>query len=393
MGDPEVTARLHLFVAETEAKRGLVENAKRHTSLARRILRTSPNAYLEAFTGNLDLAIAVLRSEFDVAKDCGFRAVELAQQSGVAKIQRAILGNMGNLFYELGDFERATEYLRNALAGPSANGANTTAILESLARVHLIQGRTDACVAVLDRIESSIRVDQDRQSYEHRYSALTRIHLLAWQGHVEEALSRTDTVLELAAHAGDGLLLKQVELTKAQLLQRAGQIPLSMAIVSSIVPDLVGASPGLYAHSEQILACALASRGDQGGQAHHDRALRIYQVIGSVPRERELELVWNQARDAQARKENPSRTNMQGAVETNLRAGFAVLAGKAKAARDRDTYLPAKIEINTKASLIATPLRSQGSSDFIGFARVEALIFIPKGKSHNAGEVVPILYL
>ena len=30
LGDPEVTARLHLFVAQAEAKRGLLENAKRH---------------------------------------------------------------------------------------------------------------------------------------------------------------------------------------------------------------------------------------------------------------------------------------------------------------------------------------------------------------------------
>src|SRR3954452_1200872 len=44
LGDPQVTARLHVFVAQIEARRGLLDNAMRHTSIARRILDTSPNA-------------------------------------------------------------------------------------------------------------------------------------------------------------------------------------------------------------------------------------------------------------------------------------------------------------------------------------------------------------
>ena len=137
LGDPEITARLHLFVAQTEAKRGLLENAKRHTSVARRILRISPNAYLEAFTGNLDLAIGVLRSEFNSAREFGLRASELARQSGAVKIQRAILGNLGNLLkWETSLVQRDTE---SALAGRQAKGAFVNAVLDSLARVYLVQ--------------------------------------------------------------------------------------------------------------------------------------------------------------------------------------------------------------------------------------------------------------
>ena len=186
LGESEITARLHLFVAQAEAKRGLLENAKRHTSLARRILNTSPNAHLEAFTGNLDLAIAVLRCEFDEAKDLGARAVRSAEESGVAKIRRAVLGNMGNLFYELGEFDQALEYFESALAGPPTGGATVIAILDSLARTHLNRGRLQACSETLDRIESSMSAEQDRLSYECRYSALTRINLLASQGRLDE---------------------------------------------------------------------------------------------------------------------------------------------------------------------------------------------------------------
>jgi tetratricopeptide (TPR) repeat protein len=142
-----VTARLHLFVAQAEAKRGLVDNARRHTSMARRILKTSSNVYLSAFTANQDLALAVIRSEFDAARECGQRAIELAEQSGVAKLRKAVFGNLGNLYVELGEFDRARKYFESALSIPPVNGSNTTAILESLARVHLLQDRVDSCLS------------------------------------------------------------------------------------------------------------------------------------------------------------------------------------------------------------------------------------------------------
>jgi len=298
LGDAEVTARLHLFVAQAEAKRGLLDNAKRHTSIARRLLKTSSNVYLAAFIANQDLAFAVLRSEFDVAKECGQRAIKLADQSGVGKLRKAVFGNMGNLYSELGEFDRATQYFESALSIPPANGANTTAVLESLARVHLLQDRVDSCLAVLDRIESSIHVEQDRLSYEQRYSALTRIHLLARQGHTRQALEGTHAVLELAQRASDSLLQRQGLLTQADLLQKTGEVQASMALISEIVPGLMGLSPELHARSEQVLACALARCGDEDAEMHRDRAHRIYRSIGSIPRLQELELSWNQAHAA-----------------------------------------------------------------------------------------------
>ena len=307
LGDVDVTAQLHLYVAQAEAKRGLLQNAKRHASLARRILRASPNVYLAAFAANLDLAFAVMRSEFDIAKNCGLRAVDLAEQSGTGKLTKAVLGNMGNLYCELGDFDRASAYFEEALATPPEKGVNTTAILESLARVHLLRGRNDACLSVLERIESSIHAEQDRLSYEQRHSALTRIHVLAQQGQLQQALNGTGPVLELATKAGDSLLQKQVLLTRADLLQQLGNASSSAQLIAEIIPGLVGQTPELFARSEQILACALESDHCEGSDVHHDRAFRVYQSIGSVPRLRELETRWAQARAAHSDDTHPDR--------------------------------------------------------------------------------------
>ena len=300
LGDPQVTARLHLFVAQTEAKRGLLDNAKRHTALARRILQVSPNIYLEAFIGNVDLGIGVLRSEFDHARAIGVRAAELAKLAGAIKIYRAIVGNLGNLFFEMGDFERASEYFQISVTGPPPKGAFASAVLDSLARVHLVQNRMDSCDSVLDQIESSIQVEQDRLSYEHRHAALTRLHLLASRGELSRALRDADSLLELATRAGDNLLFMQAQLTKAELLQDEGRISASVALIAEIVPSLSGVSPEFYGRSEQVIACALAFNGDNSGVHHYARARRIYSSIGSVPRLRELDIRWDKARSGRA---------------------------------------------------------------------------------------------
>ena len=84
---------------------------------------------------------------------------------------------------------------------------------------------------------------------------------------------------------------------------------------------------------------------------------------------------------------------MQNATQTQLKEGFAVVSSKLKGAKDRDSYLPASLEINEKAQLIATSLRFSGSSDFVGFAKADCLIFVPKGKILEAESIAKIVFI
>lgn len=84
---------------------------------------------------------------------------------------------------------------------------------------------------------------------------------------------------------------------------------------------------------------------------------------------------------------------MQNASQTDLPAGSAVLTSTAKAAKERDTYLPATLETDKNGRLLATPLRWHGSSDFVGFAGAEALILLARGKTVSTNEVVKVLFL
>lgn len=84
---------------------------------------------------------------------------------------------------------------------------------------------------------------------------------------------------------------------------------------------------------------------------------------------------------------------MQGANSCGLKKGTAIASAKIKGAKERDTYLPASLSTNKKGRLFADPLRWQGSSDFVGFARAEAMMCIPAGQAFDEGDAVEILFL
>lgn len=84
---------------------------------------------------------------------------------------------------------------------------------------------------------------------------------------------------------------------------------------------------------------------------------------------------------------------VQGANEIEMRSSFAVLAADAKATKERDTYLPARLATNASGQLTTFPIKWHGSSDFIGFAHTDCLIHIPKGQAHQERAVVRVFIL
>jgi molybdenum cofactor synthesis domain-containing protein len=84
---------------------------------------------------------------------------------------------------------------------------------------------------------------------------------------------------------------------------------------------------------------------------------------------------------------------MQSASQADLPSGNAVVPVTTKGAKERDTYLPASLSTDAPGRLLATPLRWQGSSDFIGFAKADALIFVPAGEVIRESTAAQIVFL
>jgi molybdopterin biosynthesis enzyme len=84
---------------------------------------------------------------------------------------------------------------------------------------------------------------------------------------------------------------------------------------------------------------------------------------------------------------------LQSAEESDLARGFAVVSARIKGAGERDSFLPVSLATDRKGRLVIEALRFSGSSNFIAFARAEALVYVPAGKNLEAGEVAEILFL
>jgi molybdopterin molybdotransferase len=84
---------------------------------------------------------------------------------------------------------------------------------------------------------------------------------------------------------------------------------------------------------------------------------------------------------------------MQGAKETGLIAGTALLARAVKGSADRESYLPAILTTDERGMLLAEPLKWGGSSDFVAFARASALIIVPAGRNIEERSTVKVMRL
>ncbi|MBC7796195.1 MAG: molybdopterin molybdotransferase MoeA [Pyrinomonadaceae bacterium] len=84
---------------------------------------------------------------------------------------------------------------------------------------------------------------------------------------------------------------------------------------------------------------------------------------------------------------------MQNAEEFELKSNFAVISEQMKGVEGRDSFLPAKLS-NSKQGLLKIELvKWGGSSDFVSFAKADALVFVPRGEILKADSVAKFYYL
>lgn len=295
LGDPQISAALHLFLGEMEARRGLIHNASRHTKLGLRLLGDSSNLWLEARAENTLAALAIMRSDILEGIEHAQRGLQFAELSGSASLKRACLGNLGNLNYLLGNFRSAIQFYERAEAELFVVGEMSSAALDSLARIRIREGNLDEAELCLERLGELVRTPADRLLHPNRHGELTRVELLDRQDAIPEALAASDGLLDVASRAGDHLLTTLVQLIRADLLQKTRQSEESGSILASLGVELPQYQPDVQALYERVLACALAADGkESSGRLHLERARRIYQGLQNAPGLLDLNRAWSE---------------------------------------------------------------------------------------------------
>ncbi len=294
LGDPLVTAALHLHVGGMEARRGLVRSARRHMELGRRLLDTYENPWLESIAEVNLTGIALMACDFEEGMSHAVRALALAEECGDVTIRRACLGNLGNLYCEAGQFDRMVEHFELATAALPSSGEFLTAANESVVRALLLQGEIDRAVEHLERTCGVTANASDQLLYANRHAQLTRAWAMALQGRLDEAVRAADVAFELATKTGDQLLMVLARIARFEFepaVANSGIEPLPTCSV--VAKRLYSSPPDVHARYERALACQLArvGRWDQAA-SHFRRALRVYEGLHSVPGVIDLNRVW-----------------------------------------------------------------------------------------------------
>ena len=282
LGDARTTAALHVFVGEAEAKRGLLRSARRHAALALELLRAAPNLWLESIAENLIMGIALEEANLDAGLKRGLHALDLADEAGNAAMRRSCLGNLGNLYYARGEFDRALDYFeRSYKALPS--GAQAVSCLTNLARVRLSQGRINDAAKLMTEIDDATASDHNRNSYPYRYAALARSVVLFRQNRVEDAHKELESVLGICDQMGDEMLKHKALMAQAEFFLASGRHSDFTKALNAALAQLHDESPQFYVQFERILCLATAGNGDgKVARQHFDRAQRISEVCQLV---------------------------------------------------------------------------------------------------------------
>jgi DNA-binding NtrC family response regulator/tetratricopeptide (TPR) repeat protein len=326
LGDPLVSATLHVLVGEIEAKQGALQTARRHTVLGQRLLVKSPNLWLRAIAENTLTAISFIESDFESGMVHAKTALEAAELSGAAAATRACLGNLGNLYYLAGDLEQATDYLKRAAAILPVDGEYTNGTLESLAKIYLLKGRLDAARGCLDAIDSTIETNSDRLLYPNRHAQLTRAILLRRESSPDAALRQVDVVARLASESGDRLLANLAHLHRTEILAGGSRLDRFAESLNTVVPSLPGLPLELHGQYERALACAHRARGDvERGVQHFTRATRIFERLRSTPAQLELSEAWSASANEGEVPSTPLSSNGQKESRSVLQDAAALL--------------------------------------------------------------------
>ena len=281
-GNPVATAALHIFVAELEAKRGLVSSAAEHLRIGRGLLTQRPNAWLEGSAAVGATCLGYLLSDLRTARMEAVLGLTRGEESGHLGVKRAALANLGHIELAEGNFLKAEEHLREALRLSPALGDAQRGIVDGLAQVALAQGIPDEAERLLDGLPAWTPNAPKGSWYYGLWSCVTRVRLLAVRRRFNEASHLLSGAVAGAQRQPDSTLTTSLRLLQAEALVRTRHHARAAVVVAEAAGQAGPAPMDTLAEVNRVAAVALAAAGDLAGAgAAFERAARILATVGN----------------------------------------------------------------------------------------------------------------
>jgi tetratricopeptide (TPR) repeat protein len=286
LADPVLTCALHVFASEFEAKRGAIDTAARHARVARALIKTHQNAWIDGLTATAEFCIAFISDDLKVAHKLAQEALSTFRTTGHLRIKVASLVNLGHTHLKQGDDQKAERFLRDVLRAPGLTTRVRDSVVEGLAQLELAKGDLEACrnwIAELERSRNSAL------SYPKLWGCRTKTRLLGDLNAWPDALACAEEALERSTAAGDRTLRSLLLLLRAEA---RAHLDGSAAAGDDLVEALGGhdePSLELLGEANRVLGRALMRDGDEIGAGEaFSRSERVLQALGHLRAARDV---------------------------------------------------------------------------------------------------------
>jgi len=291
VGDSQVIAGLHIFVGAADAKRGLYDSGLKHLQIGLRLLKDDENAWLEVVAENGLAAIALMTSDYECALAHSKRASTVALESCSVRWSLAPLGNIGNVYYKMAEFDQAKKYLESARAAAPGISESRSGALDTLACVFMQQDDFENAKKCFDQVRESVRDTGDWLVYPLRFARLNMARLLVRQGYLPEALADASAATELSQLAEDSILYSASMLVQADVLRRMNRREEFADALLSLSRVLHQVTPECLAEYHAVLGSDLRqSPGERSIRlSYFERARRLYRGVRNKSEELGIE--------------------------------------------------------------------------------------------------------
>ena len=216
-GDPFITCALHLYLAQVEAQRGVIDNSREHLRIGRSLLGADQHPYYQGVAAIDASCLAFSTSDLDITEAEARSALRDAARSGHAALRRAAITNLAHVELARGRFARAQSLFVCAVSLSPPDGMVQAGITDGLAQLAMARGDLSEAERILSAARPWTPDSPKGSWYYGLWTSVTRARLLLRQHRSDQAAAQLTDALGAARELADPLLASVL----AQLLVEA----------------------------------------------------------------------------------------------------------------------------------------------------------------------------